>query len=164
MPDWPGWDSLSAVSRIHSWGEITGIAFLALLVIAEAVTWTYGTRKDFLTEQQQTDERRRHDDEMTRVRRDTAQANERAAELAKETATLQWQLEQQRQKLAQRQLRPEQKSAMIAELRGKLSQILLVTQNDIETNAFSVQLMSVFSEAGVRMYAHEPPREVSGSD
>lgn len=86
MPDWPGWDSLGTVSRIHSWTEFSGIILLGLLVIAEAITWRYSARKDFLTEQQQTTEKRQHDDEIARLHLDTANANERAAQLEKESA------------------------------------------------------------------------------
>jgi cell division protein FtsL len=80
MPDWPGWGSLSAVSRIHNWAEIAGIVFLALLVVAETITWKYGNRKDSLTEQQQTAEKQQHDEEMARLHLETAQAQERAAQ------------------------------------------------------------------------------------
>jgi hypothetical protein len=84
LPDLPGWDSLLAVTRYHSWAEIAGIVFVGLLVVAEVVTYQYGHRKDDLTEQQQTATKKRHDEEMTRVQHDTALANEKAAELGKE--------------------------------------------------------------------------------
>jgi hypothetical protein len=155
----PGWDSVAGAGWWATLWFWVSIGSLFLLGISEVISHRYTVRKDFLVEQEQTAEKRLHDEEMAHVHRDTAQANERAAELSRETATLQWQLEQQRQKLAQRQLSAEQKSTMISALRGKLSQVMLVTQNDPEAKAFTVQLMDVFSEAGVKMYAHEPPRE-----
>ena len=84
LPDLPGWDSLSAVNRYHSVAEITGIVILAALVVAEVISYKYGNRKDFLTEQQQHTIDQRHDEEMARLQRETAKANERAAELEKE--------------------------------------------------------------------------------
>jgi hypothetical protein len=155
----PGWDSVAGTGWWATFWFWVSIGSLLLLGISEVISHQYTMQKDFLVEQEQTAEKRQHDEEMARVHRDTAQANERAAELSRETASLQLQLEQQRQKLAQRQLSPEQTSAMISALRGKLSQVMLVTQNDPEAKAFSFQLMGVFSEAGVKMYAHEPPRE-----
>jgi hypothetical protein len=86
IPDLPGWDSLPAVTRYHSWSEMAGIVFLALLVIAEIVTFKYGHRKDDLTEQQQIATQQRHDEEMARVHLEAAQINERAARLEKEAA------------------------------------------------------------------------------
>jgi len=46
---------------------------------------------------------------------------------------------------------------MIAELQGKLVEIAIVTQNDIEAEAFAAQLFGVFQ--GMKIYAPEPPRE-----
>ena len=83
----------------------------------------------------------------------------RAAELEKEAAILRLELNREIQKHAQRFLSEEQRESMISELRGKLSEIAIVTQNDPEAQAFSIQLLSVFSSAGVKMYAIEPPRE-----
>ncbi len=86
LPDLPGWDSLPTVTRYHSWAEIIGIVVLAVLVVAEVVAYKYGHRKDDLTEQQKIFADRRHDEEMTRVQHDTAQALERAAQLEKDAA------------------------------------------------------------------------------
>jgi hypothetical protein len=83
----------------------------------------------------------------------------RAAELEREAAILRLQLNREIQKHAQRLLTDEQRESMISELRGKLTEIAIVTQNDPEAQAFSVQLLSVFSSAGIKMYAPEVPRE-----
>jgi hypothetical protein len=46
---YPGWDSLDSVRTWHTVFEISGIAFLALLVGAEIFAFQYGHRKDELT-------------------------------------------------------------------------------------------------------------------
>jgi hypothetical protein len=73
IPDLPDWDSLPAVTRFHNWAEMAGIVFLALLVVAEVVSYKYGHRRDILTGQQQTATDKRHDDEIARVHLETAQ-------------------------------------------------------------------------------------------
>jgi hypothetical protein len=150
VPDLPGWDSLPAVTRFHNWAEIIGIVAVAILVVAEIIAYQYGHRKDDLTAQEQLATNQRHDEEMARLHLETANANERAE-------FLRLRLDQEIQKRAQRILTEEQKAVMIAELHGKISEIAIVTQNDIEAQAFSIQLFSVFQ--GVTMYAPEPPRE-----
>jgi hypothetical protein len=45
---YPGWDSLDSVRNWHTIFEISGIAFLALLVGAEILAFQYGHRKDEL--------------------------------------------------------------------------------------------------------------------
>ena len=81
LPDLPGWDSLPAVTRHHNWAEMAGIAFLALLVIAEVVAYQYGHRKDDLTNQQQIATNQRHDKEMARLHLETAKAQEETEKL-----------------------------------------------------------------------------------
>lgn len=85
-------------------------------------------------------------------------ANERAANLEREAAVLRLELNREIQKHAQRLLTGEQKSAMILELKGKLSEILVVTQNDPEAFAFQIQIFGVFSEANVKIRGIEAPR------
>jgi hypothetical protein len=88
IPDLPGWDSLPAVTRYHSWAEIAGIIFVFLLVIAEVVGYRYGHRKDDLTERQQIATNQRHDEEMARLNLETAKVQERAAKAELELAKL----------------------------------------------------------------------------
>jgi hypothetical protein len=109
LPDLPGWDSLSAVSRYSSWAEIAGIIIVGALVVAEVVSYKYGHRKDDLIEQQQNATNQRHDEDMARVQHDTAQANERAAKLENENLKLQAAIEPRR-------LTPEQQSDIAKEL------------------------------------------------
>jgi len=74
LPDLPGWDSLSAVTRYHNWAELAGIVVVALLVVTEIVAYKYGHRKDDMTEQQQIATNQRHDEEMARLHLETAKA------------------------------------------------------------------------------------------
>ena len=83
-----------------------------------------------------------------------ATANQAAAEANARALEAQLALEKYK---APRILSDEQKAAMITELHGKMSEIAIVTQNDIEANAFAMQLNSVFSE--MTILAPEPPGE-----
>jgi hypothetical protein len=153
MPDLPGWDSLSAVTRFHNWAEIIGIAALAMLVAAEIVSYQYGHRKDDLIAQEQLAAGRRHDEEIARLNLETAKATERAA-------LLKLQLDQEIQKRAPRFLSEDQKASMLAELRGKIPEIAIVVQNDLEAQAFAIQFFLLFQDAGAKpVYAPEAPRE-----
>lgn len=69
MQWYPGWDSLTAVSRWHSFFEIAGIACLALLVGAEILAFQYGHRKDLLVGI--AEEKRQKDDDDAEARRKT---------------------------------------------------------------------------------------------
>ena len=88
LPDLPGWDSLSTVTRYHNIAEIAGIIILAGLVVAEVAAYQYGHRKDNLTEQQQRGTEQRHDEEMARLHLDTAKANMAAEELRRQNLEL----------------------------------------------------------------------------
>ncbi len=52
----PGWSSLSSITRIHDWLEISGFVLLGLLALLEALQFVYGHRKDTL--QTETENRR----------------------------------------------------------------------------------------------------------
>lgn len=87
MPHLPGWNSLEAVTRYHRWAEITGIGLLALLVITALISHRYGQRKDNLAAQQQAAAAQQqaaidkgHDEEMTRLHRQTAELTADAEE------------------------------------------------------------------------------------
>jgi hypothetical protein len=84
-------------------------------------------------------------------------ANERAAGLEREAARLHFQLDQEIQKRAQRILTDEQKAMMTAELRGKIPEINVVVQRDIEARAFALQLEIVFQAAGMTIHPYELP-------
>jgi hypothetical protein len=147
MPDLPGWNSLPAVTRYHSWMEIAGIAFLAFLVIAEVLAYMYGHRKDDLTNAEQLATQQRHDEQMAQVHLDTetarlegARANERAAELALA-------LEERKN----RRVTDIQKEAIVARLKplstkGKVLFNPLMT--DGEAMQFSDQIKTALEAAG----------------
>jgi hypothetical protein len=80
IPDLPGWDSLTAVTRYHNWAEMAGIIAVAVLVVAEVVQFKYGHRRDDLAAQEQTATNQRHDEEMARLHLETANANAKALE------------------------------------------------------------------------------------
>jgi hypothetical protein len=87
------------------------------------------------------------------AKRDAATAN-------LEAARLRWQLDQEIQKRAPRFLSEEQKSGMLAEMKGQIPVIALVVQNDLEARAFSFQFVSLFQDAGAKpIYAPEAPPE-----
>jgi hypothetical protein len=148
MPDWPGWDSLSAVSRIHSWAEVTGIVLLGLLVLAEAITWKYSGRRDFLAEQQQTAEKQRHDDEMARVHLETAKANERTAELnttlEKERSARLAMLDQ----LKPRDITRKQMATIADALRGHIGTVYLYPLADPEASRYLYAISETLKAAG----------------
>lgn len=82
----PGWGSIGATawwSTVYFWASI---ASLMLLGAMEVISHRYSDRKDELVELQQIAEKKVHDEEMSRVRRDAALAIERAARLEKEAA------------------------------------------------------------------------------
>jgi hypothetical protein len=87
----------------------------------------------------------------------TAEANAQAAKANNETAILRLQLDQEIQKRAPRRLTDEQKAALVAELRGKMKEINLVVQKDIETKAFEIQWLDVFGQAGIEIHPYELP-------
>jgi multidrug efflux pump subunit AcrA (membrane-fusion protein) len=149
----PGWDSLNAVSKIHSTAELVGIGFLVLLALAEGITWVYGVRKDDLTEAQQSAARQRHDEEIARIQLDTAQANERASQLEKENLDL-------RQKIAGRRITSEQHDLLVTELSKVPADVVLQTMSDGESAIFASDLLKVFTDAHWRVTTEFPLGEV----
>jgi hypothetical protein len=150
MTFFPGWDSIQSTTTIAHSLLITAVVVLALLVLSEGAALVYDTRKDDLVAERDDATNRQHDEEMARLRLDTANANA-------EAARLKWLLDQEIQKRAPRSLTDDQKAALLTELKGNIPEIALVVQNDIEAQAFSTQLFTIFSEAGAKMYAPEPP-------
>jgi hypothetical protein len=135
LPDLPGWDSLSTVSRNHSIAEIAGIIILAALVVAEVASYKYGKRKDFLTEQQQHATDQRHDEEIARLHLEAAKANERAAETYAQFAA--------------RAIKPEQAMALISKLKSAGFKVRILFGPDTEAGAFAGKLYGIFREAEV---------------
>jgi hypothetical protein len=89
-----------------------------------------------------------------------SKANQRAAASEAEAARLRLQLEHELQKRAPRALTEEQKATLLEELRGKISEINIVVQRDLESQAFALQLEIVLQEAGAVLHPYElPPGE-----
>jgi hypothetical protein len=73
---------------------------------------------------------------------------------------LRLELDREVQKRAPRFLTENQKQEMLAELKGKIPEIAIVVQNDLEAQAFSVQFVILFQDAGAKpIYMPEAPRE-----
>jgi hypothetical protein len=100
---------------------------------------------------------------MARVQRDTAQANERAAELEKEALTLRLELA----KRLQRVILPEDRTEIIARLKNAPKGHVTVIAHDAEQGEFGRDIANTLSLAGfgtTAMY-DEPassPRAISG--
>ncbi len=110
----PGWDSITAA---HWWSNFyfwAGIAALLLLGVFEVVSHRYTERKDELAAQQQSDTQRHHDEEMARLRVDTANADARAAEATARAAEAQLALEKFK---ASRTLSSEQQTRIAVALK-----------------------------------------------
>jgi hypothetical protein len=155
---------LEAVARYHRWAEIIGIVVLALLVVAELVTYRYGQRKDDLTTKQQETTDQRHDEEMARLHLQTAtltadaeksraaiaEATARAAEanrIAEEERTARLKLLGE---ISARHLTDESAKKLIGALRGKVTRLTVVWPiADPEALNFAVELTSAFRAAGI---------------
>lgn len=90
MPGFPGWNTISGA---HSWENAFfwgSIIALILLGVMEVASHRAAQRKDELTEQQQAETQRRHDDEMARLHLQaaelTADAEKSRAAIAEATA------------------------------------------------------------------------------
>lgn len=153
----PGWDSIASTGWWSGFYFWVSIAALIGLGVAEIASHRYSERKDELAAIEQEAKDKRHDEEMTKAQHDAALAIERAAGLEREAAILHLELDREIQKRAQRILTDAQKIAMLAELKGKISEIAIIVENDIEARAFSIQFFGLFGEAGAKMYAPEAP-------
>jgi hypothetical protein len=89
---YPGWDSLDSVRTWHTVFEISGIAFLALLVGAEILAFQYGHRKDELTAiaESNAEVKRKNDADAAEARRktDVAALQKELVEAGKKVAEL----------------------------------------------------------------------------
>ncbi len=146
IPDLPGWDSLPAVARYHSWAELIGIVLLGLLVVAEVVTFKYGYRKDDLTEQQQNATDQRHDEEMARLQLETAQANEKLQAEHLERLKLE-------AIIVGRQLTVEQIASIANTLKRFAGREVYLSSytGDAEAARFSLQIKMALEESGIHI-------------
>ena len=84
----PGWNSIAEAEGWSSFYFWLSIICLIGLGVAEVASHRYGERKDELVAVQDAAKDEQHDQDMARVRQDTAQATEHAAQLEKDTAAL----------------------------------------------------------------------------
>ena len=159
----PGWESVTGARWWENFYFWASIGALILLGAAEIVSHRYTERKDELAAIEQTSTQRRHDEEMARLhaaeasKAEIAKANASAAEANARAEALRLQLLIEQQRRAPRTLTDEQKIAMINGLRGKLESITFVTQRDLESEFFSIQLQVIFQEAGLRISVAKLP-------
>jgi hypothetical protein len=139
--------SLERANDLYTWGWRLSAFGAVITMIGVAALWM-GTRirdRDF-------------EAQMNGLNATTASTLVRAAKLEHEAAGLRLELDREVQKRAQRLLTEAQRSAISEELRGKVSEIALVIQNDLETRAFSLQIMAALPP-GTTTYVPEPPNE-----
>jgi hypothetical protein len=139
----PGWDSAASAdlwSNVFFWAGIIALLFLG---ISEVVSHRYTERKDELVSEQQAATERRHDEEMARLLLETAQANERAANLEKEA-------EQLRTIAAWRRLSSQQYDILKKELVGKSFDVWTSwVGKDPEATVFRNDIDKALTEAGL---------------
>jgi hypothetical protein len=147
--------SLHRANQFYTWGWRLSAFGAAITVIGVVLLW-WGTRvRDHEFETQMTS----LNVEAGQARERAGKLEERAAGLERDAARLRLELDREIQKRAPRFLMEDQKSAMLAELRGRIQEIAIVVQNDLEAQAFSVQFVGLFGDAGAKIYAPEAPRE-----
>jgi hypothetical protein len=168
LPDLPGWDSLSTVTRFHNWAEMAGIVILAFLVVAEVAAYKYGHRKDDLTEQQQKATDQRHDEDMARLHVEAAKANavaaqatERAAQVQEDNTQLEIRLEEERKSrialqsaLATPHLTPEQIDKLATAVRGRVPFLVLQYTSDATSLPLAQDIKTAFDRAQVEVNVH----------
>jgi hypothetical protein len=143
---YPGWDSLDSVRTWHTVFEISGIAFLALLVGAEILAFQYGHRKDELMAiaEAAAETKRMGDADAAEARRktDVEALQKRLAEADKKVAGL------QSQNVARR-LSDSDKQALIRDLSnspGQKAKIFCIT-SAWDCVDYATDFQSVFREA-----------------
>ncbi len=131
------WPSQQSAERIYNVANVLLIAALIVGALATwFVVWMGNVKEEYL-------------------QRDLSGAKERTAELEQDAALLRIQLDREIQKRALRALTDEQKKTLVAALRGKIPEINVVVQRDLEAQAFAVQLEIVFQEAGMQLHSYE---------
>lgn len=147
MAFYPGWDSLDSVRTWHTVFEISGIAFLALLVGAEILAFQYGHRKDELTAiaESAAEMKRNRDADAAEVRRksDVEALQKRLAEADKKVAGLQSQN-------VGRRLTADQKAAMVMALSSFRGQKVFIWCSTAawDCTPFATDFLETFKQAG----------------
>lgn len=132
------------------------VALIAGAVATVMVVWMGNKKEEYL----------KRDVAAAQLRGDeanaeAAKANARTAELQRDAERLRLELDREIQKRAPRILTDEQKAILVAELRGKVPDINVVVQRDLEAQSFALKLEIAFQEAGARLHPYEmPPGEM----
>jgi hypothetical protein len=144
---YPGWESLDSVRTWHTVFEISGIAFLALLVGAEILAFQYGHRKDELTTvaERNAETQRKSEAEAAETRRktDVEALQKRLAEADKKVEGLQSQN-------VGRRLNADQKAALVlalSQFRGQKVFIFCSTAA-WDCTPFATDFLETFQQAG----------------
>jgi cell division protein FtsL len=169
VPNLPGWDSLAAVTKYHNFAELIGIVILGLLVAAEVITYKYNGRRDFLAEKAKIAADQSHEEEMARLRRETAaltataekyraaiadadaraaEANNHAKQLTLELAKLQ----------TPRTLRPEQQQEIVRLLKDAPKGPISVSSpftDSTDAGPFAASIKEALTKAGYTIV--DPP-------
>lgn len=137
----PGWNTIAGAHTWESaffWGSIIA---LILLGVTEVASHRAAQRKDELTEQQQSETQRRHDEEMARLRLQTAELTERAAQAT---------LELERIKRP-RILSPDQQARFTTEMTRFSGQTVVIgtIPTTFEAASFAEQLVRLLIKAGI---------------
>jgi hypothetical protein len=150
---YPGWDSLDSVRTWHTIFEISGIAFLALLVGAEIFAFQYGHRKDELTAVAETnaETKRKSDADAAETRRkaDVDSLQEKLAAAQKAAADAAQKAKQVEARQADRRLSEEQKAAIRAAIAPYPGQKvrLAVQAGDHEAFQYAREFADIFETA-----------------
>jgi hypothetical protein len=150
----PGWDSVAAAGWWSGFYFWLSIVCLIGLGIAEVASHRYSERREELASAEQNEIQRRHDQEMTAVQHDTAQANERAAQLEREAADLRLALEGARAetlRLSQgvaRHVSPTQAELFKSLFAGKHFRLRMNSESSPEPRQYRDELASALAAAG----------------
>jgi hypothetical protein len=144
----PGWNSIAGTAWWSGFYFWVSICALIALGMAEIASHRYSDRKDELTAIEQDAIQRRHDEDMGRVQHDTAQTNEKAAQLEKDAANARLETEKLKQTVAWRTIPAAAATALQAALAAHPGSVnLRYTDGDPEALYLAVQFSKIFSDA-----------------
>jgi hypothetical protein len=151
---YPGWDSLDSVRNWHTVFEVSGIAFLALLVGAEILAFQYGHRKDELTAIAETaaDAKRRADTDAAESRRlaDVKALQDKLAAAEKVAVDASKKAGDVERQAAPRHLTESQRQTIIAAIQPLAPKTVdvVVPAGDSEAKSFAAEFVDLFRNAG----------------
>jgi hypothetical protein len=126
--------------------EVAGIFLIAGAIVTALSTWVItsaGKERD-----------RQKENSIVRLKLETAQANERTAELTKEAGQLRLDLEKEKERTAARSITADQ-ARILGSVGGKVPVVSIAWQKDLEAMSFASQLADVLRGAGVKVQIFE---------